>query len=120
MAFINALTATLGHQQCKCYISGGHSPAAQGEAVGRSGDSAIPYPRPTSCLKKNLPDAGQLGSQGPGWTNHFPKLLGGDTVSLTALEIESKLQMVGTEGSIPEHPVVRDVSERRSKGATPL
>ena len=96
-------------------------PAPQGEAVQCSGDSAIAYPGPTSCPEKSLPDAVQLGSQGQAWPSNLPRLAGSDTVSLkhfllewkkkSALKIESKLQMVGTEGSIPQWPIVRDVSE---------
>lgn len=48
-------------------------------------------------------------------------MAGGDTVSLTAfsdageqetaLKIESKLQMIGIEGSIPEQSAVRDICQ---------
>lgn len=82
-------------------------PGAPGEAVECSGDSAVPLPRYTelSCPDKSL-------QAGPGWPSKFPRLPGGGAASLRAPpgggegDIESGLQVVETEVSVPECPVV--------------
>lgn len=121
---MDALIVTREHWWYKCSVLGCHRPRAQGKAVECSGHSAIPYPRHTSCLEMSLPDAVQLGQATcQGWlavTREAPQHCLMEGKRKSAPKIESKWQMVGTEGSIPERPVVRDVSERRSQGATPL
>lgn len=101
--------------------------SAQGEAVECLGDPAIRFPDTQSCLDESLPAAGQLGVQGQGWPSDFPKLAGGDTVSLThslmegkrkyALKMDSKLQVVWAEGSVP---VISDICQREDPSVPPL
>lgn len=101
----DALAATRGDSRALSWAV--TDPAPQGEAVECSGDSAVVYPRPTSCHEKMLCSWDPRGKLGQatcqGWLSATQQasqhcLLEGKKKS--SLEIESRLQMVGTEGSV--------------------